>query len=550
MGRKVLIVGGVAGGASTAARLRRLDENAEIIMFERGEHISFANCGLPYYVGGTIRNRKSLLVQTPEAMRKRFNIDVRVFSEVQRIFPQDKQVEVKDISKEEVYRENYDYLVLAPGANPVIPDIEGIQLSNVFTVRSIPDSDRIKQYIEMEKPASAVVVGGGFIGLEMVEVLTQCGVQTTLVEAAPQVMGALDPEMAATVHKYLLEQGIDLRLADKAVAFQGSSRVEKVVLESGEVVPADIVVMGIGVKPEVWLAEEAGLALGSTGGILVNDYLQTSDPYIYAVGDAIQVKDFVTGRDTLVPLAGPANRQGRVVADNIAGRPTKYRGAQGTAIVKIMDMAVAVTGSNEKTLRKLGWDFLTCHTHPAPHATYYPGGIQMSIKLIFTPGEGKILGAQIVGYEGVDKRIDVLATAIRAGMTVFDLQELELAYAPPFSSAKDPVNMIGYVAANIIEGDVEVVHWDEVPERLRNGAFLIDVRTRREVESGAVEGAYNLPLDEIRDRLTEIPQDREVLAYCQVGLRSYVANRILRQRGFKVKNISGGYKSYQAVRPE
>ncbi|HWP96691.1 MAG TPA: FAD-dependent oxidoreductase [Syntrophomonadaceae bacterium] len=548
MEKRVLIVGGVAGGASAAARLRRLDENAEIIMFERGEFISFANCGLPYYVGGVIRNRKSLLVQTPQAMNRRFNIDVRTHSEVIRILPLEKEVEIHDVLKTETYRESYDYLVLSPGANPIIPEISGIDLLNVFTVRNVPDSDLIRQYVETQKPATAVIIGGGFIGLEMAEVLHQSGVKITVVDAASQVMGALDPEMAGIVHHYLRDQGIELLFDDSAVHLEGSSQVESVVLRSGRVLPADMVVLGIGVKPEAWLAREAGLAIGTTGGILVDETLRTSDPYIYAVGDAIQVKDFVTGMDALIPLAGPANKQGRLVADSIAGRPIRYLGTQGTAIIKLMDMAVAVTGTNEKQLRKLGMPYLACHTHPAPHATYYPGGSQMSIKLLFTPEEGKVLGAQIVGYEGVDKRIDVLATAIRAGMTVFDLQELELAYAPPFSSAKDPVNMTAYVAANIIQHDIEVVYWDEVPERIAAGAFLIDVRTPKEVESGAVEGAYNIPVDEIRSRLAEIPNDREILAYCQVGLRSYIANRILCQEGFKVKNISGGYKLYQMLK--
>lgn len=547
MPKKVLIVGGVAGGASAAARLRRIDENAEIIMFERGEFISFANCGLPYYVGGVIPNRKSLLVQTPQAMKRRFNIDVRTHSEVCRILPLEKEIEVHDLLKNETYRENYDYLVLSPGANPIIPEIKGVDLLNVFTVRNVPDSDLVKQYVETQKPAAAVVIGGGFIGLEMAEVLHQCGVKVKVVEASSQVMGALDPEMAAIVHKYLRRQGIELILDDSAAALEGSSGVERVALQSGHVIEADMVILGIGVKPETWLAREAGLAIGSTGGILVDETLRTSDPYIYAVGDAIQVQDFVTGMDTLIPLAGPANKQGRLVADNIAGRRAHYDGTQGTSIIKVMDMAVAVSGSNEKNLRKLGIPYLACHIHPAPHATYYPGGSQMSMKLLFSPGEGKVLGAQIVGYEGVDKRIDVLATAIRAGMTVFDLQKLELAYAPPFSSAKDPVNMAAYVAGNIIEHDIDVVYWHEVAERLAKGAFLLDVRTPKEVESGMVEGAYNIPVDDIRSRLAELPKDQEILAYCQVGLRSYIANRILRQKGFKVSNISGGYKSYQVL---
>lgn len=545
---KVVIVGGVAAGASTAARLRRLDEGAQIIMFERGEDISFANCGLPYYIGGVIEKKKRLLVQTPKAMRDRFNIDVRTMSEVQKIMPEEKEVEVKNLLTGEIYRESYDYLVLCPGASPIMPDIKGVDLPNVFTVRNIPDSDIIKQYVEEKKPAKAVVVGGGFIGLEMAEMLHGLGIEATIVEAAPQVMGALDPEMAAIVHRYLRRQGVKLCLSSKLVGMEGSSQVGRVILENGETLDTDMVIMGIGVRPEVWLAKEAGLAVGSTGGILVDDCMRTSDPFIYAAGDAVEVKDFVTGEKTLVPLAGPANRQGWVVANNIVSRDVKYNGVQGTAIVKIMDMVVAVTGKNEKSLSKLGRDYLTCHIHPNSHATYYPGSTQMTLKLLFSPGEGQILGAQIVGYDGVDKRIDVLATAVRAKMTVYDLQELELAYAPPFSSAKDPVNMAGYVAANILQKAVQVVPWEEVPERVAGGAFLIDVRAPKEVEKGGVEGACNISVDELRARMDEIPKDKEILVFCQGGLRAYIAARILAQNGYDVKNIDGGYKLYRELR--
>jgi NADPH-dependent 2,4-dienoyl-CoA reductase/sulfur reductase-like enzyme/rhodanese-related sulfurtransferase len=547
MAKKVVIVGGVAGGASAAARLRRLDEDAEIIMFERGLHISFANCGLPYYIGDIIPDRKRLLVQTPERMQARFNIDVRTLSEVTRILPSQKEVEVCDLSSDETYRESYDYLIISPGAFPLVPDLPGIDLSNVFKIRNVPDSDTVKKYIQEQEPETAVVLGGGFIGLEMADVLHESGVETAVVEASSQIMGPLDAEMAAIVQNYLRWQGIDLYLADRAAALEGTDRVEKVVLESGRTIPADMVVLGIGVRPEVGLAQEAGLALGSTGGILVDEYLRTSDPFIYAVGDAIQVRDFVTGRDVLVPLAGPANRQGRLVADNIAGYPTRYGEVQGTAIVKILDMAAAVTGSNEKSLTREGRDFLTCHLHPSSHATYYPGSTQMSMKLLFTPGEGKVLGAQIVGYNGVDKRIDVLATAIRAGMTVFDLQELELAYAPPFGSAKDPVNLAGYVASNMLKGDVEMAYWPEVPEFVAAGAVLLDVRTSREFSRGAVEGAMHVPVDNLREQLELIPRDKEILVYCRTGLRSYIAARILSQHGYRCKNISGGYELYRAA---
>lgn len=543
---KVIIVGGVAAGASTAARLRRLDENAEIIMFERGEDISFANCGLPYYINGTIPMRKQLLVQTPRSMFKRFNIDVRNMSEVKEINREKKEVRVINLINGESYFESYDYLVLCPGAKPFIPPIPGIDKENVFSVRNIPDSDQIKQYIETMKVNKAVILGAGFIGMEMVEILTELNIKTTLIEAGTQVINALDKEMSNIVNNYLEKQGVELVLNDPPVLFAGDRLVNQVELTSGKIIDTDLVILGTGVRPENWLAKEAGLDIGSTGGILVNEYLQTSDPFIYAAGDVIQIKDFITGEDVLVPMAGPANRQGWIVANNIVGRPIKYTGSQGTGIIKIKDMTVAFTGKNEKQLQRLGIDYLACHAHPNSHATYYPGSTQMTVKLLFTPDEGKVLGAQIVGYDGVDKRIDVLATSIRAGFTVFDLQELELAYAPPYSSAKDPVNMVAYVAGNVINEDVEIVYWSEVPELVASGACVIDVRTPKEVEKGVYPGALNIPLDEIRNRLDEIPKDKLLLVYCRVGQRSYIASRILIQNGFRVKNISGGYMLYQS----
>ncbi|NPV26092.1 MAG: pyridine nucleotide-disulfide oxidoreductase family protein [Firmicutes bacterium] len=548
MGKRILIVGGVAGGASAAARLRRLDEQAEIIMFERGEHISYANCGLPYFVGGVITKRNNLFVQTPASMRKRFNIDVRVQNEVIRIYPKEKEVEVKDLVTGEVYREAYDYLILSPGASPFVPDIAGIKLPNVFTFRKFTDSDLVKRQIELAKPQSAVVIGGGFIGLEMAENLRKFGAAVTLVEMANQVMPPLDYEMAVFIHQELKRNGVNLCLKEKVVAIEGTNRAEAVVLASGSRIPAEMVIVAIGVRPEVHLAKEAGLAIGSTGGILVDEYLRTSDPFIYAIGDAIQVKDFVNGHDTHIPLAGPANKQGRLVADTIAGIPSKYKGTQGTAIVQVFDLVAASTGNNEKTLRKLGSEYLASYTHPASHATYYPGAVPMSIKLLFTPRDGKILGAQIVGSKGVDKRIDVLATAIRAGLTVFDLTELELAYAPPFSSAKDPVNMAGYVASNIVKGDMEIIHWHEIAGLNPEESVLVDVRTPREVEAGTIPGAINIPVDELRERLGELPRDKEIIVFCQVGLRAYIATRILRQHGFKrVKNLSGGWMTYRSA---
>lgn len=543
MSKKIVIVGGVAAGASAAARLRRLDEEAEIVMFERGQDISFANCGLPYYVGGVIAKKNNLLVQTPRAMSKRFAIDVRVLTEVQEIIPAEKRIVAHDFGSGEKYSESYDYLVLCPGAAPIIPDIPGNNRPNVYTVRNIPDSEKIKAHVEVSDVHDVVVIGAGFIGMEMAEMMQLRELNVTVVEAAPQILGILDPEMAQIVQKYVASQGVKFVTSDVAVALDGDPAVNKVILQSGLEIPADLVILGIGVKPETWLAAQAGLEIGETGGIMVDEYLRTSDPFIYAAGDAIQVKDYVTGNATLVPMAGPANRQGWVVANNIAGRKIAYPGSQGTGILKLMDMVVAVTGRNERTLERWGIDYLTCHVHPNSHATYYPGSSQMTIKLIFSP-EGKVLGAQIVGYDNVDKAIDALSTAIRAHMNVYDLQDLELAYAPPFSSAKTPVNLAGYAAANILEGMVEPVRWEEVDALVKAGALLVDVRTDKEHQKMPVEGSINMPLDELRDNLGQLAEDQEILAFCQVGLRSYVANRILRQKGFKVKNISGGYKMY------
>ncbi len=549
--KRVVIVGGVAGGASTAARLRRLDENAEIIIFERGPDVSFANCGLPYYIGGIIEKRDKLLVQTPISLSRRFNIEVKVFSEVTGIFTQEKEVEVRDLNTGEDYRETYDYLVLSPGAKPVVPNIPGGSLPNLFTLRSVGDSDRMKQFVDNERPARALVIGGGFIGLEMTENLKERGVSVTIVEAANQLMAPLDFEMAALVHRHLKKNGVDVRLQSRVVALEGDGTVERAVLDNGDRLETDMVVLSIGVAPETDLAKKAGLAIGPTGGIAVDEYLRTSDPSIYAVGDAIQVKHLVTGQDALLPLAGPANKQGRIVADNIAGRPSRYRGTQGTAIARVLGLVVAVTGANEKALKMLDQPYLACHLHPASHATYYPGAENLALKLLFAPETGKALGAQIVGREGVDKRIDVIATAIRAGMTVYDLQELELAYAPPFSSAKDAVNMAGYVATNILDGDNSPLYWDELANGESSEALLLDVRTAKEVEKGAIPGAINIPLDKLRRRMDELPRDKDINLYCQVGLRGYIGARILTQHGFTgVRNLSGGYATYTPVAEE
>ena len=551
MGKKVLIVGGVAGGASTAARLRRVDEKAEIIMFEKGQYISFANCGLPYYIGGTIRERENLLVQTAQAMKARFNIDVRELSEVTGIDRQRKIVEVKDIKGGRTYEESYDVLVLSPGAAPVKPPIPGIDSPNIYTLRDIPDTDSIKGFLDEKKPQSAVVVGGGFIGLEMAENLHAAGLKVDIVEALDQVMAPLDYSMAAIVHNHIRSKGCGLHLKDGVKAFEPESDKTTVVLQSGKRIPADMIILSIGVRPNNALAKEAGLEIGVTGGIKVNEYLQTSDTDIYALGDAIEVTDYVSGNPALIPLAGPANKQGRIVANNIAGRKETYKGTQGTAIAKVFDIASASTGINEKTLKKLGKelgkDYITTTTHSASHAGYYPGGSAMAIKTIYTP-EGRVLGAQIVGFDGVDKRIDYIAIAVRHRMTVHDLQELELAYAPPFSSAKDPVNMAGYVGSNVLNGDVKVAYWNEAMNADMSKTFLLDAREPSEYEEGHIPNAVNIPLGQIRSRLNEIPKDKEIIVNCQVGLRSYIGVRMLVQNGFdKVRNLSGGYKTYRAV---
>jgi len=547
MSKKVLIVGGVAGGASTAARLRRVDEEAEVIIFEKGEHISFANCGLPYHIGEVIKERNKLLVQTPEAMESRFDVDVRVMNEVLTIDRENKEVKVKDWAKGEIYTESYDALVLSPGAEPIKPPLAGIDSKNIFTLRNIPDTDQIKDFVDSNDPKRAVVVGAGYIGVEMAENLHHRGLEVSVVELAPQVLGPIDIDMAATVHNHMRSKGINLHLSDGVKAFREENDRTIVELQSGEEIEADLVVMSIGVKPSTKLAKESGLEIGETGAIKVNQYLQTSDENIYAIGDAIEVVDFVTKQPAHIPLAGPANKQGRIVANNLAGKKEKFIGTQGTAIAKVFDLTVAATGNNEKQLKKAGIAYQVSYTNSKNHAGYYPGAIPMTIKVIFTPNEGKLLGAQIVGYDGVDKRIDILATAIRFEKNVFDLQELELAYAPPFGSAKDPVNMAGFAAGNILNGMVDVIHWHEL-EELSDDTIILDVREDVEVQLGKIEGSINIPVNSLRDRLDELDKDKEVVIYCAVGLRGYIGARILMQHGFKkVKNLSGGYKLYKEV---
>lgn len=546
MSLKVLIVGGVAGGASAAARLRRLDENAEIILFEKGEYISFANCGLPYYIGEVIREKDKLVVQTPEKMKERFNIDVRVNSEVTKIFPDKKTIEVYNKAEDKTYTETYDKLVLSPGAEPVKPRLPGVDSCRIFTLRNIPDTYKIKDYVDAVKPKRAVVVGAGFIGLEVAENLHMRGVKVTVVELADHVIGPLDYDMAAIVHQHMKSKDVEFYLKDAVKSFTDTSNCTIVELTSGRSLKADMVILGIGVKPEARLAGEAGLKIGAAGGIWTDEYMQTSDPDIFAVGDAVEVKDYVNGNSALIPLAGPANKQGRIAANNICGLKEKFTGTQGTSIVKVFDITVAITGNNEKTLKRNGIEYEKSFTHSPSHAGYYPGAIPMSIKLLFGKKDGRILGAQIIGYEGVDKRIDIIATALRAGMTVYDLEKLELAYAPPYSSAKDPVNIAGFVAANVLKGDSRIFHWDEIAALDKSKTLLIDVRTEMEYKLGTIEDAVNIPVDVLRDRLNEIPRDKELYIFCQVGLRGYVAYRILVQNGFSsVRNLSGGYKTYQ-----
>ena len=519
---KTVIVGGVAGGASAAARLRRLDESAEIVMFEGGEYISFANCGLPYYIGGEIVKKSALTLQTPQSFRSRFNVDVRVNSEVTAIDRAAKTVTVNSKERGE-YTESYDKLILSPGAAPIVPNMEGADLDRVFTLRNIPDTIKIKEYVEEEFPGSAVVVGGGYIGVEMAENLKKAGVEVTIVELADHVIAPLDYDMACDVHRHLRENGVTLILQNgvQSIAEEGSKL--KVTLSSGQV-ETDMVILAVGVRPDTALAKEAGLTLNPRGAIVVDEHMLTSDPDIYAVGDAVEITDFVTGQKGYIPLAGPANKQGRIAADNICGIPSVYKNTQGSSILKVFDMTVATTGVNERTAKAAGLNYDKVYTYSNSHASYYPGSTGMSIKTIYEKGTGRILGAQIVGFDGVDKRCDVLATAIRAGMTASDLCDLELCYAPPFGSAKDPVNFVGYVIENTLSGQVKNFFWDDVASLPRDGSVtLLDVRTDSERGNGQyIEGFLHIPVDELRQRAGELDKSKPVYIHCRTGLRSYV----------------------------
>ena len=545
---KVVIIGGVAGGATAAARLRRLDEQAEIIILERSGYISYANCGLPYYIGGEITDREALTLQTPASFWARFRIEVRVHNEVTAIHPERKNVTVRRLDDGVVYEEAYDKLILSPGAKPVRPALPGINDSRIFTLRNVEDTFAIHAFIEQNAPRRAVVAGGGFIGLEMAENLTQQGIETTIVERMEQVMAPLDSDMACSVHAYLREKGVNLRLGETVAGFTSNEAGLRVRLESGDSVSADFVILALGVAPDTALARAAGLALGVRGSIAVNDRMQTSDQDIYAVGDAVESVHFVSGEKTLAALAGPANKQGRIAADQICGRESRYHGVQGSSVLKLFDMTVAATGLNEAAARAAGIAFDKTVTFSASHATYYPGATNMTVKTLFSPETGRLLGAQIVGFGGVDKRIDVLAAAVRMGMTGEALTELELSYAPPYSSAKDPVNMAGYVIENVRSGLVRQYHWHDVEALPRDGSvILLDTRTPAEYGRGHIEGAVNLPLDELRERLPELERGKPIYVNCHSGLRSYLACRILMQNGFECYNLSGGYRFYQIV---
>ncbi len=540
---KTIIIGGVAGGASAAARLRRLDESAEIILLERGGYISFANCGLPYYIGGVIRNQRSLTLQTPESFRARFNIDVRINSEAIKIEPSFKKITVKNLRTGECYEENYDNLVLSPGAEPFRPDIDGIDSPTVFTLRNIPDTMRIKEYIETKKPQSAVIVGGGYIGVEMAENLRIAGLEVSVVELADHLIAPLDFDMAADIHRYIKEKGINLFLNNGVKAIEDGG----VVMQNGEV-KADMIIMSVGVRPETALAKECGIEMNRRGSIVVNSRMQTNIPDIYAVGDAAEVRDFITNAPAFIPLAGPANKQGRVAADNIAGIPSEYSGTQGSAILKLFDMTIGATGLNEKSAAAAGIDYDKTYIYPASHAGYYPGAQNMSIKAIWDRKSLKLIGAQLVGFDGVDKRTDILAAAIRFGAKITDLAGLELCYAPPFGSAKDPVNMLGFTAENIITGKIKQFFWNDVEKLHHDGSItLLDVRTAAEVGRGKIDGSVNIPLDSLRERMGEIPQGKPVYVYCHTGLRSYIACRILSGSGFDCRNLAGGWRLYESV---
>ncbi len=542
---RILIVGGVAGGASAAARARRLSEEAEIIIFERGPYISFANCGLPYHIGGAIPDRDRLLVQSPESMRKTLNIDVRTGTEVLQINRAQKQLVTRELSTGTQRKESYDFLILSPGAEPIRPTLPGIDSKKVLTLRSMNDMDTIKKIVDSERPERAVIVGGGYIGLEMAEALRERKMAVTLVELTPQVMGPADPEMVTALHQEMTLHGVDLRLGTSVKGFREKNAHLVADLSTGESIACGLAILAIGVKPEIKLAQEAGLEIGSRGGIAVDQGMRTNDPAIFAVGDAVEVRDFVTDAPSIIPLAGPANRQGRIAADNIFGRHSTYKNTQGTAICKVFGLTIGMTGASEKTLKRLAVPYEKVYIHAASHASYYPGAFPIHLKLLFDPQSGKILGAQAVGHDGVDKRIDVLAVALRAGLTVYDLEDMELSYAPPYGSAKDPINYAGFVASNVLRKDVRICHPADVMAPQQDQTIL-DVRPAETIVTGMIPGAIAIPLESLRERLTDLSKEKEYLVYCKVGLRGYLACRILSQNGFNCRDLTGGYETYQA----
>ncbi len=546
--KRVLIVGGVAGGANAATRLRRLDEQLEIVIFERGPYVSFANCGLPYHIGGEIEQRQKLLQHTPESLRARFGVDVRVLHRVEKIDRATSELEILDITNNKLCRERYDYVVLSPGAAPFKPTVPGLDLPGVFSLRDVPDMDRIIEWVARQGCKRVVIAGGGFIGLEMMEQLHQKGLHCQLFESNPQILTPLDPEMVAPIESDIRSRGVELHLSDPVAQIQQNpDNTLTVISKSGKRIETELVIWSIGVKPETTLAVNAGLELGSTGAVKVNQYLQTSDPKIYAVGDCIEVTHGATGTPAFIPLAGPANRQGRIAADNICGIRSTFRGTFGTAIVRVFSHTAACTGANEKLLSKHSIPYQALHLHPASHASYYPGATPLALKVLYHAQTGKLLGAQCVGQEGVDKRVDVLAVAMQSGLTVEELVDLELCYAPPFGSAKDPVNMAGMIGDNIRAERVRTAQWSEVAE-LSKTMQLIDVRDDAEVQRGTIPGALPIPLNQLRSRLAELPRDKELLVFCQSGQRSYNACRILMQNGFRCRNLSGAYKTWLVKR--
>ena len=547
---KTVIIGGVAGGASAAARLRRLDEKAEIVVLERGEYVSFANCGLPYYIGGKITEKEKLMLQTPQSFKSRFNVDVRVLSEAVSIDPVKKTVSVKNLKSGEDCSESYDKLIISAGAEPIMPNIDGIDSERIFTLRNIPDTLKIKEFIDKKKPKTATVVGGGYIGVEMAENLKNAGLDVTVVELADHLIAPLDFDMAADVHRYIKSKNIKLQLNNGVKAIKDKRKGLTVKLQNGEL-STDMLIMSVGVRPETVLAKNCGLTLGTRGCIVVDRRMQTSVPDIYAVGDAAQVRDFLTGEPAFIPLAGPANKQGRIAADNICEIPTEYTGTQGSAVLKLFDMTIATTGLNEKAAAAAGVEYDKTYIYSGSHASYYPGSTDMSIKALWNKKTLKLIGAQIVGFDGVDKRMDVLATAIRFGAKITELTTLELCYAPPFGSAKDPVNMLGFAAENVISGKVKQFFWDDVAELPRDGSVtLLDIRTQTEFSEGNIDGFVNISLDSLRDNLNKIPQDKPVYVHCRSGLRSYIACRILSGNGYDCYNLAGGWRLYDAVMSE